>query len=57
MNVEHWLGNDVWDTFYVSSIPEPDTYAMLLVGLGLLFLPASRRKKIGTSNSHSPRIK
>jgi hypothetical protein len=50
-------GNDVWDTFYVSSIPEPDTYAMLLIGLGLLFLLASRRKKIGSSTSHPPRIK
>ncbi|WP_394807892.1 PEP-CTERM sorting domain-containing protein [Nitrosomonas sp.] len=36
-------GHDVWDTFYVSSIPEPETYAMLLVGLGLLNLLARRR--------------
>ena len=36
-------GHDVWDTFYVSSIPEPKTYAMLLVGMGLLYLLARRR--------------
>ncbi len=36
-------GHDVWETFYVSSIPEPETYAMLLVGLGLLNLLARRR--------------
>jgi len=34
--------------FSVSAVPEPETYAMLLVGLGLLGFAARRRK--GNSN-------
>lgn len=33
-----------WGTFHVSPVPEPETYAMLLVGLGLLGFTARRRK-------------
>jgi hypothetical protein len=35
-----------WDDFtYISAVPEPETYAMLLAGLGLLGF-AARRKKV-----------
>lgn len=36
-----------WDDFtYISAVPEPETYAMLLLGLGLLGFAAQRRKEM-----------
>ncbi len=35
-----------WGSAFVSEVPEPGTYAMLLVGLGLLGFTTRRRKKI-----------
>jgi hypothetical protein len=32
---------------YIAAIPEPETYAMLLAGLGLMGFVARRRKKTG----------
>jgi len=35
-----------WDDFtYISAVPEPETYAMLLAGLGLLGFAARRKKE------------
>ena len=35
-----------WDNFtYISAVPEPETYAMLLVGLGLIGFVVRRRKR------------
>ena len=45
-------GHDVWDTFYVSTIPEPETCTMLLVGLGLLNLLARRRVTVPCGIAH-----
>jgi hypothetical protein len=36
-----WLSVDVWAA---SGVPEPETYAMMLAGLGLLGFVARRRK-------------
>ena len=33
-----------WGSFHVSVVPEPETYAMMLAGLGLLGFAARRRK-------------
>lgn len=33
-----------WGSFHVSPVPEPETYAMLLAGLGLIGFTARRRK-------------
>lgn len=33
-----------WGSFHVSPVPEPETYAMLLAGLGLMGFTARRRK-------------
>ncbi len=38
-------GHSFYETFYVSPVPEPETYAMLLAGLGLLAFTARRRKQ------------
>jgi hypothetical protein len=36
-----------WDNFtYISAVPEPETYAMLLLGLGLLGFAAQRKKEM-----------
>ena len=47
------FGGDKADQFYISSltvsaVPEPETYAMLLAGLGLLGFMARRRKESAT---------
>jgi len=40
------LGSSVYaDNFTITAIPEPETYAMLLAGLGLLGFTARRRKQ------------
>ncbi|MDP1573390.1 MAG: FxDxF family PEP-CTERM protein [Coxiellaceae bacterium] len=39
------FGAVTMDTNLVSAVPEPETYAMLLAGLGLLGFMARRRKE------------
>lgn len=47
-----WLGTDPvygqigWETFKVAAVPEPETYAMLLAGLGLVGFMVRRRKQL-----------
>ncbi|MBS0423267.1 MAG: PEP-CTERM sorting domain-containing protein [Proteobacteria bacterium] len=45
--VNDLLGIDQGHAFLLSPVPEPESYAMLLAGLGLLGAMASRRKTIG----------
>jgi len=53
LNLEWWSGGDstqpqgtfAQDQLYIGAIPEPETYAMLLAGLGLMGFVARRRKK------------
>jgi hypothetical protein len=36
-----------WDNFtFTTAVPEPETYAMLLLGLGLLGFMAQRKKEM-----------
>ncbi len=49
--VAGWSGiGQVNDTPFVSAVPEPETYAMLLAGLGLIGFTA-RRRKLSTANA------
>ena len=41
---ERWGGAAALDNFSVSPVPEPESYAMLLIGLGLISFVAQRRK-------------
>ncbi len=43
--VANTWGHGRSDTVYVSPVAEPSTYAMLLIGLGLLCFSARRRKR------------
>lgn len=45
--VNHLLGIDQGHAFLLSPIPEPETYGMLLAGLGLIGAVARRRKETG----------
>ena len=39
------MTGDVWATFAATPVPEPETYAMILAGLGLMGFMARRRKQ------------
>ena len=53
--VANWTGSSsgsaqVNDAPFISAVPEPETYAMLLAGLGLIGFTA-RRRKLSTANA------
>lgn len=54
-SVGSYAGNIVIRPAVVSAIPEPETYAMLLAGLGLLGYSARRRKNDSTGYNITPR--
>ena len=45
LNLTDAAGNIYQDQLYVAAIPEPETYAMLLAGLGLMGFVARRRQR------------
>lgn len=47
LNLVHADGTVSQDQLYITAVPEPETYAMLLAGLGLMGFVARRRKSHG----------
>jgi hypothetical protein len=48
----HFSGvNSYGGTISVTAVPEPETYAMLLAGLGVVGFAARRRNKVGNKNT------
>ena len=45
LNLVNGSGNYAQDQLYIAPIPEPEIYAMLAAGLGLMGFVAARRRK------------